>query len=143
MNVTKNLIQSQCSLIVPLVITVIFLGQCTQATDYCSLCQNHIACKYNAVNALSFGSSCSADRVIVKMTNEQKEYILKLHNRMRNKLALGEIQGYSPATKMPVFVSIQFFYWEFCCLLRHLWHLRHDYVRFFFGFSNGATNWNI
>lgn len=109
MSVTKNLIQSQCSLIVPLVITVILLCQSTEAVNYCSLCQNHIACKYNAVSVLSFGSSCSPDRVIVKMTNEQKEYILKLHNRMRNALALGEIWRYSPAAKMPVFVSRNFY----------------------------------
>lgn len=109
MNVTKNLIQCQSSLIVSLVITVILLCQCTESVNYCSLCQNHIACKYNAVSVLSFGSSCSPDRVIVKMTNEQREYILKLHNRMRNKLALGEIRGYSPAAKMPVFVSNIFY----------------------------------
>lgn len=116
MKVTKNLIQSQCSLIiVPPVIIVILLCQCTEAFNYCSLCQNHVACKYNAVNALSYGFSCSPDRIIVKMTNEQKEYILKLHNRMRNKLALGEIDGYSPAAKMPVFVNT-ILYCEFFCL---------------------------
>lgn len=41
------------------------------------------------------------------MNNEQKEYIVKLHNRMRNKLALGEIPKYNPAAKMPAFVRIQ------------------------------------
>lgn len=39
------------------------------------------------------------------MTNSRKEYIVKLHNRMRNKLAMGEIKGYEPAAKMPCFVS--------------------------------------
>lgn len=39
------------------------------------------------------------------MDSSQKEYIVKLHNRMRNKLALGEIKKYSPAAKMPCFVS--------------------------------------
>lgn len=123
MNVTKNLIQNHCSVIVSFVLTVILLGHCTEAFNYCSLCQNHIACKYNAVSALSFGSACSPDRVIVKMTNKQKEYILKLHNRMRNKLALGEIHGYSPAAKMPVFVSTIFdceFLFNKQCLLRQI-----------------------
>lgn len=37
------------------------------------------------------------------MNTSQKEYIVKLHNRMRNKIALGQIPKYSSAAKMPSF----------------------------------------
>lgn len=40
------------------------------------------------------------------MTKSQKEYILKLHNEMRNQIALGKIHGYKPAAKMPTFVRL-------------------------------------
>lgn len=58
-------------------------------------------------SAQDFGKDCSADRQILQMNSEQKEYIVKLHNRMRNKLALGEIPKYSSAAKMPAFVRIE------------------------------------
>lgn len=44
---------------------------------------------------------------MVKMTNDRKELILKLHNRMRNEIAMGKIPGYDPAAKMPSFVRIK------------------------------------
>lgn len=53
-----------------------------------------------------FGKACSADKQILKMTASQKEYIVSMHNRMRNKIALGQIKNYSPAAKMPCFVRI-------------------------------------
>lgn len=52
-----------------------------------------------------FGESCSADKAVLKMDSSQKEYIVKLHNRMRNRIAMGEIKKYSSAAKMPCFVS--------------------------------------
>lgn len=52
-----------------------------------------------------YGNACSADKQLLKMTSTQREYIVKLHNRMRNKIALGQIKNYSPAAKMPSFVS--------------------------------------
>lgn len=48
---------------------------------------------------------CSADKQLLKWTNPRKEFIVKLHNRMRNKIALGQIKNYSSAAKMPAFVS--------------------------------------
>lgn len=41
------------------------------------------------------------------MDSKQKEYIVKLHNRMRNKLAMGQLTKYSPAAKMPCFVGVR------------------------------------
>lgn len=49
------------------------------------------------------------------MDASQKEYIVKLHNRMRNRIAMGEIKKYSPAAKMPCFVSEQFVWENFNC----------------------------
>lgn len=37
------------------------------------------------------------------MDKSQKETILKLHNKMRNKIAMGEMKQFGPAAKMPVF----------------------------------------
>lgn len=53
-----------------------------------------------------FGETCSPDKAVLKMDASQKEYIVKLHNRMRNKIAMGEIKKYNPAAKMPSLVSI-------------------------------------
>lgn len=70
------------------------------AINYCTLCSNHVACN----NQTSiFGETCSPDKAVLKMDASQKEYIVKLHNRMRNKIAMGEIKKYSPAAKMPCF----------------------------------------
>lgn len=54
----------------------------------------------------TYGATCSPDKAILKIDESQKEYIVKLHNRMRNKIAMGQIDKYSPAAKMPCFVSI-------------------------------------
>lgn len=37
------------------------------------------------------------------MDKDEKDTILKLHNKMRNKIAMGEMKEYGPAAKMPVF----------------------------------------
>lgn len=53
-----------------------------------------------------FGASCSPDRAIIKMSTKHKLYILQIHNRMRNEIALGRIPGYETASRMPMLVSI-------------------------------------
>nr|ACH56844.1 salivary secreted antigen-5 related protein [Simulium vittatum] len=72
--------------------------------DYCSeeWCQPekrpHIACRNN--NA--FVSSCPRDRQLVPMSTKRKNLLLMLHNRMRNKVALGKLEGYQQAKRMPI-----------------------------------------
>lgn len=41
----------------------------------------------------------------MKMDAQLVGYILKLHNEQRNKLALGKIENYKSAAKMPTLVS--------------------------------------
>lgn len=38
------------------------------------------------------------------MTKELKHFILKKHNKARNKVALGKVPGYSTADRMPEMV---------------------------------------
>lgn len=37
------------------------------------------------------------------MDQQQKETILEIHNKLRNKIAMGEMKEFSPAAKMPCF----------------------------------------
>lgn len=101
-----------------------------EANNYCSLCKNHVACGTNGVcmqkimficftsevfqilkiirytyNKDEFGRDCSSDVSLVKMDAQLIGYILKLHNEQRNELALGKIQNYKSAAKMPTLVS--------------------------------------
>lgn len=39
------------------------------------------------------------------MTPDLQNFILMLHNQLRNKLATGKVPGYLPAAKMPILVS--------------------------------------
>lgn len=99
-----------------------------------------------------FGESCSADKAVLKMDSSQKEYIVKLHNRMRNRIAMGEIKKYSSAAKMPCFVSnlfeqilIEKLFKIWCeSNLNAKWTLELDDLLNFFGFwyafSNGTMN---
>lgn len=38
------------------------------------------------------------------MTKQLKHFILKKHNKARNKIALGKVPGYMPADRMPEMV---------------------------------------
>lgn len=55
------------------------------------------------LNNQDFGEACSTDAEIVEMDKQQKEIIVKLHNKMRNKIAMGEMKEFDSAAKMPVF----------------------------------------
>lgn len=52
----------------------------------------------------SYGWNCSDDRTLARITSYQQKYIVMLHNQWRNKIALGNIDGYKPARRMPVMV---------------------------------------
>lgn len=54
-----------------------------------------------------YGETCPEDRAFVEFDDFQKEYIVRLHNRMRNKIALGEVKKFNTAARMPALVSIQ------------------------------------
>jgi hypothetical protein len=77
--------------------------------DYCSdeLCQPekrpHIACRHDN----QFVRTCPADRHQIPMSTKRKNLLLMLHNRMRNKVALGKLKGYKPAKRMPVLVKLK------------------------------------
>uniref|UniRef100_D1FPS5 Venom allergen-1 n=1 Tax=Simulium nigrimanum TaxID=683695 RepID=D1FPS5_SIMNI len=72
--------------------------------NYCGdeLCQPekrpHIACQNNN----DFVASCPRDRELVPMSTKRKNLLLMLHNRMRNKVALGKQKGYKQAKRMPI-----------------------------------------
>lgn len=72
------------------------------AGNYCNLCDGHVACKNKGV----FGTECSKDRAVIPLKKRQKTFILELHNRMRNKIALGHLDGYESAQRMPILVNL-------------------------------------
>lgn len=53
-----------------------------------------------------YGETCPQDRAFVEFDDFQKEFIVRLHNRMRNKIALGEVRKFNTAARMPALVSI-------------------------------------
>jgi hypothetical protein len=75
--------------------------------DYCSdeWCQPekrpHIACRNNN----DFVGTCPRDRHLVPMSTKRKNLLLMMHNRMRNKVALGKLEGYEQAKRMPILVE--------------------------------------
>ena len=71
------------------------------ATDYCSLCENHIACNHNG----NWSSSCPADAEISLLSLDTKNTILAEHNFLRNKVASGSQSGFKSASKMSKLVS--------------------------------------
>lgn len=70
-------------------------------TDYCSLCENHIACNNNG----NWASICPADAEISILTPDIKNAILAEHNFLRNKVASGAQLGFKSASKMNKLVS--------------------------------------
>ncbi|KAG5667676.1 hypothetical protein PVAND_015648 [Polypedilum vanderplanki] len=82
---------------------VFYLGFASSAVyNYCNqdLCKltsyKHITCTATG----DFSPSCSADASEVSLTDSDKQKILKLHNKHRNKIASGNEPGFNPATKM-------------------------------------------
>jgi hypothetical protein len=75
--------------------------------DYCNdeLCEPekrpHIACQNNN----EFAWSCPQGRHLVPMSTKRKNLLLMMHNRMRNKVALGHLEGYEQAKRMPILVK--------------------------------------
>lgn len=98
------------------------------ASDYCSLCQSHIACNNDGVSlalissrlfskadlfnfnfvctfAQQWGSACSEDAQLVEMTPKIKATILATHNKHRNEIAGGQVSGFDTAAKMSTLVN--------------------------------------
>lgn len=69
---------------------------------YCSLCDNHVACR----NDGSWAANCPSGAEALTLSDANINTVLSEHNRVRNLLALGKIPGYKTASKMKPFVSI-------------------------------------
>ncbi|XP_067635721.1 uncharacterized protein [Eurosta solidaginis] len=76
---------------------------CAADENYCdpALCKNtggekHVACD----NDGSFGPNCTQDAQIIEMTKEIIMIILDEHNKGRNALAGGEVEGFESALRM-------------------------------------------
>jgi hypothetical protein len=77
------------------------------AADYCdpSLCPNgakHIACGHTG----GFAASCPSDKRIERLSGEQISLILDMHNKLRNDVAGGNLNGFRPASRMATLVSL-------------------------------------
>lgn len=77
-------------------------------SDYCdpSLCQGssfkqHIACG----NSGDFSPSCPPDRKLVSLSKDNIQMILKKHNTLRNKVAMGAQKGFPTASRMASMVN--------------------------------------
>lgn len=104
-----------------LIATLLDWCQAASVNHYCNtdLCLNsqlrprkHVACFDDIEDNIlhdseAFTSNCPKDRRMMYMNNELKERLLDVHNELRNKVALGELEGYAPASKMGRLVSIQ------------------------------------
>ena len=68
-------------------------GPAAAATNYCSVCDKHTLCLY-PTNAA--GPACR-NFATSKLTNGDRNAIVKAHNELRNKVALGrETRGLKP-----------------------------------------------
>ncbi|XP_070492878.1 antigen 5 like allergen Cul n 1-like [Chironomus tepperi] len=56
----------------------------------------HIGCEASG----KLGPSCTSDAENIELTDEHKKIILEEHNKLRNKIAGGELEGFEPAKKM-------------------------------------------
>ncbi|KAH8314328.1 hypothetical protein KR059_002037 [Drosophila kikkawai] len=84
-----------------MLLLLILGGQQIQAFDYCdpALCpgpEKHIACN----NFGRLADSCSPDAHVVRMTTARRTMILNELNEYRDKVARGDLVGFSPATRM-------------------------------------------
>ncbi|KAH8291483.1 hypothetical protein KR054_012181 [Drosophila jambulina] len=86
----------------PPALLLLLLGtQQLQAFDYCdpALCpgpEKHIACN----NFGRLADSCSPDAHVVRLTTARRTTILNELNEYRDRVARGELVGFSPATRM-------------------------------------------
>ncbi|XP_031639592.1 antigen 5 like allergen Cul n 1-like [Contarinia nasturtii] len=77
----------------------------TLSTDYCSdsICkkgEKHIACD----NDGKFDKTCPSNVNIIEFTGDFKEFAINTQNKLRNRIALGEIVGYDKAARMATLV---------------------------------------
>ncbi|EDV56249.1 venom allergen 3 isoform X1 [Drosophila erecta] len=84
-----------------LLLLMMLLGQQLQAFDYCdpTLCpgpERHIACN----NFGGLADICSPDAHIVRITTARRNMILNELNEYRDRIARGDLMGFSPATRM-------------------------------------------
>uniref|UniRef100_A0A336M212 CSON007727 protein n=1 Tax=Culicoides sonorensis TaxID=179676 RepID=A0A336M212_CULSO len=102
------MITRMCLIInINLLLSIIYSMTATidSSVDYCKIekqkCKNigqHIGCSASGY-PFKKQSNCTNIKQ-VKLSNRNKNYILKLHNNLRNKLASGNIQKYPPASRM-------------------------------------------
>ena len=81
------------------------VGVISCATNYCNsnLCppgKKHIACG----NSGSWSPACPSDRKMLQLSDSQINDLLDQHNHIRNKIANGEVDGYSAASRMATMV---------------------------------------
>ncbi|XP_037940538.1 antigen 5 like allergen Cul n 1-like [Teleopsis dalmanni] len=75
--------------------THLFLGVLSN-TNYCDICNDHIACNNNGEKA----ADCASDAALVNITPELKNLLLDAHNSKRNSVAGGNVENHSPACRM-------------------------------------------
>lgn len=115
--ILPNFVCGNYSLFVSISFTAMVIASVVGA-DYCSLCNNHVACGQNIVSLLMRKTiklnmtfihfyaqqpspKCSA---IPTITTEMKNAIVELHNTYRNQQALGKT-GFPTAARMATVVS--------------------------------------
>uniref|UniRef100_A0A182PT93 Venom allergen-1 n=1 Tax=Anopheles epiroticus TaxID=199890 RepID=A0A182PT93_9DIPT len=59
--------------------------------------KRHVACGFNG----SFAGDCPPGRMILKIDAQLRQYILHLHNEVRDRLARGAEAGFAAASRMP------------------------------------------
>lgn len=70
--------------------------------NLCSLTEyKHITCTASG----DLSPSCSSNAQVIELTAADKRKILDLHNKHRNKIANGDVSGFSSAAKMATLVS--------------------------------------
>lgn len=73
--------------------------------DYCKLCKNnkkHIMCDHSG----TFSRSCYPDIQILYLNEVDIELILDEHNKYRNLVASGKVDGLRAAARMPTMVKL-------------------------------------
>ncbi|XP_016943051.2 antigen 5 like allergen Cul n 1 isoform X2 [Drosophila suzukii] len=85
----------------PLLLLLMLLAQQLHAFDYCdpTLCpgpERHIACN----NFGELADTCGPDAHVVRITTARRTMILNELNEYRDRIARGDLMGFSPATRM-------------------------------------------
>lgn len=91
-----------------LLVSAIFIGLVAGKSKYCELdlCPNgkkHIACG----NLGAFLSNCPSDKRLVNLSKTEIQLIVDSHNLLRNKIASGKENRFSPAARMATMVKLQ------------------------------------